>query len=1255
MKRILKYVFIFLLILLAACIKEDHYKDIEEIQGIGLPIEINNRTKVLYAYEPYFESFDEITGLLKLHNISETPALNDSDILVIGLDTSGVIRKVVEIIDLESNPIEIITEIASMEDVFIDAEFKLSTELVKPASSFKSANIFSNQNTEALTDDDGFIHPVKIIIHKKNGEKIIKSALLDGKDINDDIPEGDFIFGENLRTKVNFDGEIYSNNNVSFSIDTGYVEFAPVFKFEFKFQPPEIDISKLKIEKGELHKLVFYSDKTKFDFKTVFKLEAEGEYKTKEHDPKILLPDILKVSFVFAIGPVPVYMDINCDLRSDFDVNIAGKIEASVGFQSTHYITLGAEYYKSTGWKKINKYTPINTVIPLRYNGPVQFDSRFEIYPRFEVIFYKVIGPYLEVVPFLSSEFNVFTQNGVTPWNANVDIGLDLRAGVDIKFLNIEPHFTFEPASWNLYAAPHKISMASGSGQTQIVNKKMAYPFTVKVEDDKGNPLRFVPVYFSSTNGGKFDDKIVETKEDGIASAKFTSGSKTGEGEVQAIIMNGKREQIDETVVFKYSVMEGKPPQFLMPETISVSQTFATIKCRMTDSGDANVAEQGLIYGENPNFESDTTELKSDNPVSTEAYEIKITGLTRGARYYVRAYAKDEDEKKFPGPILPFETGSEKPTVKFISVNNEKERSAYAKGKIEDDGGSEIIERGFVYSQIIEKPVKENDGKNARLDPQNDGKEGQFEFEILGLFPDTEYYIRAYAINKNGISYSEDSKKFKTKIEDTSTIPKVNTLPSEYKSDISENLRGEIESTGDADITKRGFVWKEKDDSATDTLWIYDLNAPFEKVLSGLTKGEKYEYWAFAFNKNGGSNSAISREFTAGDTSPIEPKIRTDSADDITDTSATLKGFIESNGGADIIEYGFYLSRTNGFNDGDKNPNPLFTGDKVGEYSFTKEDLESGTTYYYKAYARNSVGSDYGEQQEFKMGDGGGGGDDPIELEVKTFSIKKEDIGTNDAVCWGEITSGGGADIEEYGIELKVPNVKKEATLNDGAKFGSYFNNLNPGEYQFRAYAKNKGNDYLGYGVWKTFKIEPPTKEITCLIVDKWTGHIKKVSLRYNRPNNFSDDYTIKAGEVSGGLGVYRGWAIFDISNIESNAKIEKVEIEIRCDETADGESSTLYVTRIRRDPRLASSSGDWKDIYNEMDDEIYGTQNLNDDTSDTYIIELDAVQDFQTAVDIHKSVFFIGFREASEDKKRIMIDGYMREPPKLKITYTLQ
>lgn len=84
--------------------------------------------------------------------------------------------------------------------------------------------------------------------------------------------------------------------------------------------------------------------------------------------------------------------------------------------------------------------------------------------------------------------------------------------------------------------------------------------------------------------------------------------------------------------------------------------------------------------------------------------------------------------------------------VETNSVSSITKNSAKYSGKITSDGNSEIIERGFCWSEN-NNPTIEN---NKIIEGSGDG-----EFSILmnGFYPNRTFYVRAYAINETGIGY----------------------------------------------------------------------------------------------------------------------------------------------------------------------------------------------------------------------------------------------------------------------------------------------------------------------------------------------------------------------------------------------------------------------------------------------------------------------------------------------------------------------
>lgn len=97
----------------------------------------------------------------------------------------------------------------------------------------------------------------------------------------------------------------------------------------------------------------------------------------------------------------------------------------------------------------------------------------------------------------------------------------------------------------------------------------------------------------------------------------------------------------------------------------------------------------------------------------------------------------------------------EKPTVNTKEVTSITANSAKVICGVEADGGAEVTERGVCWG-VSQNPTIENDNV-----VKNGGGIGDYEVEISGLEADSTYYVKAYAVNSEGVSYGEE-KSFKT-------------------------------------------------------------------------------------------------------------------------------------------------------------------------------------------------------------------------------------------------------------------------------------------------------------------------------------------------------------------------------------------------------------------------------------------------------------------------------------------------------------
>lgn len=178
------------------------------------------------------------------------------------------------------------------------------------------------------------------------------------------------------------------------------------------------------------------------------------------------------------------------------------------------------------------------------------------------------------------------------------------------------------------------------------------------------------------------------------------------------------------------------------------------------------------------------------------------------------------------------------PKLNTLGVTDIKSSSAVLNGEIIDNGNPEYTERGFVYSKSS-MPTIENTIK--KLICTLDG-EKKYSYELNGLDLKETYFVRAYAVNKDGISYSSNEMKFTT----VEILPIVKTIEI-YNPEIGEGtatFRGEIVSIGDPAYTERGFVYSEMPNPT-----IYDehvvangsgVASTFSKSVSDLPKNGYY-------------------------------------------------------------------------------------------------------------------------------------------------------------------------------------------------------------------------------------------------------------------------------------------------------------------------------------------------------------------------------------------------------------------------------
>jgi len=137
----------------------------------------------------------------------------------------------------------------------------------------------------------------------------------------------------------------------------------------------------------------------------------------------------------------------------------------------------------------------------------------------------------------------------------------------------------------------------------------------------------------------------------------------------------------------------------------------------------------------------------------------------------------------------------------------------------------------------------------------------------------------------------------------------------------------------------------------------------FTSQLTGLEAGTKYYVKAYLTN---GTETTYGKEISFTTTAASLPTITTTVITAITTTTATSGGNIISDGGAPVTIRGVCWNAATG-------PTVVNSktsdGSGTGSYSSSITDLVPGTLYYVRAYATNSAGTVYGNEETFTAND----------------------------------------------------------------------------------------------------------------------------------------------------------------------------------------------------------------------------------------------------------------------------------------------
>jgi hypothetical protein len=524
----------------------------------------------------------------------------------------------------------------------------------------------------------------------------------------------------------------------------------------------------------------------------------------------------------------------------------------------------------------------------------------------------------------------------------------------------------------------------------------------------------------------------------------------------------------------------------------SITSATATTGGTITSDGGASVTARGIVWNTSidPIISLST---KTTDATGTGTYTSSLVGLSPATVYYYRSYATNSVGTVY-GPQASFTTNAIAPTLTTIAASGISKYAASAGGTILSNGGTPVTISGICWGNTTTPTTSNNKTTDGTTS-------GTFTSSITGLTAGTTYYVRAYATNAIGTSYGT-AQSFTT-LTSVSNVPVLaNTTTATGISTSTATLGGNVTDEGATQVSVRGLVYGTSSNSSTFSVTNGSGVGTFSNTLTGLIQGTTYYVRSFATNVQGtgyGAETSFSTQTTPTLSATATPT-------SLTTSSAVGGGTISSTGGSTVLTSGLVW-------DASANPTIALStkttdGATTGTFTSSITGLTQGATYHVRAYATNSVGTNYGPDITFTT------------LTTPTVSATAtiSSITGTTATGGGTISSDGGTAVTARGLVWGTSSGASTYSVTTGTGTGTYTSSLTglglSTTYYVRAFATN--NVGTIYGPEVTFST-PSTATLASTITSTITsytailggvlsstgGAVTSIGIKYSTDINF--------------------------------------------------------------------------------------------------------------------------------------------------------
>ena len=442
---------------------------------------------------------------------------------------------------------------------------------------------------------------------------------------------------------------------------------------------------------------------------------------------------------------------------------------------------------------------------------------------------------------------------------------------------------------------------------------------------------------------------------------------------------------------------------------------------------------------------SGTLQPGKQQPVSITIDRTKLSG---GENTYILNITSDNGNKELVVKAI----GDTKPVLNMIEVNHITKNSANFFGEIIQVGDPAYTERGFVYATssmpTIENTIfKLSVAVNAEM---------EFSASAMGLKTGQTYYVRAYAINEVGVSYSSNEIQFVTV--ETSTEIETNAVTQIDVRGGSAVFNATMLNVGIPSFTERGFFYgtnmepSEKDNIIKDTGF---GSGPFSSIVTNLEPSKTYFVRAFAMQ----SGQYVYGNIVTFNTLSESVDIVTSNATNVGVDKAVFNAYVAKEGNPAYTERGFCYATNN--NPTINNNKKIVSGSGTGDFSLLVEGLAYETTYYVRAYAIQDGTPVYGNTISFTT----------VWENAMVSTSQPTDVKSNSATFRGVVMNAGSPEYNAQGFcydtygNPTINSTKVERSMSFGVEgvYNMSVTNLSGGKtYYVRAFLRQGGKVVYG-------------------------------------------------------------------------------------------------------------------------------------------------------------------------------------------------